>query len=59
MKGAPLTLDLHYQFAPLFNVVYPRQQTIMSGRQVGKTWQLATSSVIRGAFIPFYDILHI
>ena len=59
MKGKPLTLDLHYQFAPLFNVVYPRQQTVMSGRQVGKTWQLAISSAIRAAFIPFYDVLHI
>ena len=41
LKGKPLTLDLHYQFAPLFNVVYPKQQTWMTGRQVGKTYQLA------------------
>ena len=43
MRGRPLTLDLHYQFAPLFNVVYPPQQTWMTGRQVGKTWQLCES----------------
>lgn len=59
LKGKPLTLDLHYQFAPLFNVVYPKQQTWMTGRQVGKTYQLAQSSAIRNAFLPYYDILHI
>lgn len=58
-KGRPLTLKLHYQFAPLFNVVYPRQQIWMTGRQVGKTWQLCESQSLRSAFIPFYDILHI
>lgn len=31
----------------------------MTGRQVGKTWQLATSSVLRAGFVPYYDILHI
>ena len=59
LRGQPLTLDLHYQFAPLFNVVYPKQQMLMTGRQVGKTWQLAGSSSIRAGFIPYYDILHI
>ena len=58
-KGKPLTLDLHYQFAPLFNVIYPTQQVLMTGRQVGKTWQLAQAQCLRSAFIPFYDILHI
>ncbi len=24
LKGKPLTLDLHYQFAPMFNTIYPR-----------------------------------
>lgn len=59
LRGKPLTLDLHYQFAPLFNVIYPKQQVWMTGRQVGKTWQLASSSTIRAGFIPYYDILHI
>lgn len=59
IKGKPLTLDLHYQFAPMFNTIYPRQQTWMTGRQVGKTWQVSASEAIRGSFIPFYDILHI
>lgn len=59
LKGKPLTLDLHYQFAPMFNTIYPRQQVWMTGRQVGKTYQIAQSSVLRSSLIPFYDILHI
>ena len=59
LRGKPLTLSLHYQFAPLFNVVYPKQQMWMTGRQVGKTWQLGGSSSLRASFIPYYDILHI
>jgi len=59
LRGKPLTLALHYLFAPLFNVIYPKQQIWMTGRQVGKTYQLAESTVIRAGFIPYYDILHI
>ena len=59
LRGKPLTLNLHYQFAPMFNVIYPRQQTWMTGRQEGKTYQVSLASIIRASFIPFYDILHI
>ena len=59
LRGKPLTLDLHYLFAPLFNVIYPKQQIWMTGRQVGKTYQLAQSTALRAGFIPYYDILHI
>ena len=59
LKTKPLNLKMHYQFAPMFNVRYPDQQIWMTARQVGKTSQLCSSSVIRSSFIPFYDILHI
>ena len=58
-EGHPYNLKYHFQLEPLYRMNMPRRMVLMTGRQVGKTSQLAGSSSIRAGFIPYYDILHI
>ena len=54
INGKPLNLNLHYQFAPVFNCVQPVHTCIMTARQVGKSWAIAEDAHIRSSLIPGY-----
>lgn len=54
INGKPLTLNMHYQFAPLFNCVQPAKSMLMTGRQVGKSWGICESILTRSMIVPYY-----
>ena len=54
LNGKPMTLKMHYQFAPLFSTTQAPNTCVMSGRQVGKSTTLSASTGLRNMLIPFY-----
>lgn len=57
INGKPLTLKLHYQFAPMFNTVQPAHSVYMCGRQLGKSYSICEDSEIRSGVVPYYHTL--
>ena len=57
LRGKPMTLKQHYQFAPMYNVVMPREQLWMTGRQMGKSFGIVSSSVIKCSVVPFFHTM--
>lgn len=56
-NGKPLTLKMHYQFAPLFGCVQPAKTIMMTARQVGKSWCICENMILRSMLIPFYHTI--
>lgn len=52
--GKPMSLQRHYQFAPVFNTVQPGHAVFMTGRQVGKTHSFSADMALRSALVPHY-----
>ena len=58
INGQSMNMKYHYQFAPLFNTVLPAKTVVMCGRQLGKSYSLCASSILRSMFIPgFHQLL--
>lgn len=57
INNKPVSLELHYQFSPMFNVEQPRQVIYMVGRQGGKSYSMSEDSWLRGMFVPGYHQL--
>lgn len=57
VNGKPMTLERHFQFAPMFNTVQAPNTVWMFGRQLGKSYSLCASSIIRSMLIPNYHQL--
>ena len=54
LNGKPMTLKMHYMFAPLFNVLQPLHTVVMCGRQLGKSTNISASMGLRNMLIPYY-----
>lgn len=57
LRGKPMHLDTHYQFAPMYNVIMPRKQLWMTGRQMGKSFGISSSSALKSSVIPFFHTM--
>ena len=57
VNGRPMTLRMHYQFAPLFATTQPANTVVMCGRQEGKSNQMCASNLLRSMLIPFYHTM--
>lgn len=57
LRGKPMHLKTHYQFAPMYNVIMPRKQLWMTGRQMGKSFGISSSSAAKSAVIPFFHTM--
>jgi len=57
VNGKPMTLERHFQFAPMFNTVIPSKTVWMFGRQLGKSYSMCASSLLRSMLIPAYHQL--
>ena len=57
VNGKPMGLERHYQFAPMFNTVIPSKTVWMFGRQLGKSYSMCASSIIRSMLIPCFHQL--
>lgn len=57
VNGRPMTLERHFQFAPMFNTVQANKTVWMFGRQLGKSYSLSASSLLRSMLIPAYHQL--
>lgn len=57
LNGKPMTLKMHYQFAPLFNTTQAANTCVMTGRQVGKSNQMVASTLLRSMLVPFYHTM--
>lgn len=58
INGQPMNMKYHYQFAPLFNTVMAPTTLFMCGRQLGKSYSICASSILRSMFIPgFHQLL--
>ena len=58
VNGKPMGLERHFQFAPMFNTVLPPKTVWMFGRQLGKSYSLCASSIIRSMLVPcFHQML--
>ena len=54
LNGKPMNLRYHYQMAPLYNCVQPGHLVLMCGRQLGKSYALCSSQILRSGLVPFY-----
>ena len=54
VNGKPMTLENHFQFAPMFNTVQANKTVWMFGRQLGKSYSLSASCTLRSMLIPGY-----
>ena len=54
LNNKTMTLEYHYQLAPMFNVVQPKQCIFMLSRQNGKSVNVCTASQMRSILIPGY-----
>lgn len=57
LNGQPMGLKLHYQFAPMYNTVQAPHTVWMCGRQLGKSYALASDTGIRNSIVPYYHTL--
>ena len=57
VNGKPMTLENHFQFAPMFNTVQANKTVWMFGRQLGKSYSLSASCTLRSMLIPGYHQL--
>ena len=57
INGQPMSMKYHYQFAPLFNTVMSPTTLYMCGRQLGKSYSLCASSILRSLFVPGFHQL--
>lgn len=57
LDGKPYSLKHHYQFEPYFKSEQPAVCLTKTGRQTGKTRQLAARTVAMAALTPYYRIL--
>ena len=47
VRGKPMTLDEHYQLAPVFKMDLPKRMVFCSARQVGKTYAIGTQGALQ------------
>lgn len=59
IDGKPMTLKKHFQLAPLYNLQFPRQFLLKCGRQVGKSYGIASQGTLQSNFIPMFKSLYI
>jgi len=57
LNGNPMDLRMHYQVAPLYSTVQPKETVFMFGRQLGKTTTLSTSAQLRAGLVAFYHVM--
>lgn len=57
IRDTPMTLDKHYQLLPMYAVQYPEKMLFMVARQLGKSTNFNSASVIRSMCLPFYHTL--
>lgn len=57
INGRPFTLERHFMFAPMFNTRQTPQMIFMIARQLGKSYSLCASSILRSMVIPGYHQL--
>lgn len=56
-EGHPYSLKYHFQLEPLYKLKIPRRMVLMTGRQVGKSQGLVSSTILRCALVPNYHTL--
>lgn len=59
IDGRPMNLKKHFQLAPLYNLQFPRQFLLKCGRQVGKSYGIASQGTLQSNFIPMFKTLYI
>jgi len=59
LRGKPYTLNEHFQFSPLFRTRRPKNTIYVCGRQVGKSFGLASSNIAVSAATPHFTSLYI
>lgn len=59
LHGRPYTLAKHYVFEPLFATMMPDWSILLTGRQSGKTQQLAGSSCLRSITLPGFRQMYV
>lgn len=59
LRGQPFSLDNHFQFEPLFNSYLVGSTVYKTGRQIGKSVSMISSSVTRCGLIPDYRIMYV
>lgn len=56
-EGHPYNLKFHFQLEPLYRMRMPRRMVLMTGRQVGKSQGLVSSTILKCALTPNYHTL--
>jgi hypothetical protein len=60
LRGKPYSISKDfYPLRPMFKLHIPRRRVFKCGRQVAKSSSSAASTVLRGAILPYHDILTI
>ena len=57
LSGKPMSLRMHYQFSPMFGTVQPVHSVYMCGRQLGKSYSICSSMLLRSMLVPYYHTL--
>ena len=57
MKGRPMHLRKHFQFAPMFNLDVPEVDVWQCARQVGKSVSISAKAYLLSAVLPDFNVL--
>jgi len=59
IDNKPMTLKKHFQLAPLYSLEFPKRFLLKCGRQVGKSFGIASQGTIQSSFLPRFKTLYI
>jgi len=58
-EGKPLTLQRHFQLAPMYDLEMPPHSVYQCGRQVGKSFGIAEKGILLSGLLPDFHTLYV